>query len=238
MNILTKVADIYVSDDGCSPYTVEICGGANADKFKIIGKELYYVCEVLTTTTTIPPVTTVSPVTTIPPATTVSPVTTIPPLTTASPTTTCPPSIYPTNIISLNAIYSQSSVWWQNLPATAQTMNNKTANELYATGTHTGARGTQWIKMDLNTIYRIEKVIIGCDFNYTLESGWGKYYTENNNVEFSLDNINWTTAFNTQLFCSPIQVYSVNFLARYIRILNTQTSYVAATEFAAAGALP
>lgn len=39
---MIKVADIYVSNDGCGPYTISVCGGVDASYFKVIGKELYF----------------------------------------------------------------------------------------------------------------------------------------------------------------------------------------------------
>jgi len=39
---MIKVADIYVSEDGCGPYTFTVCGGADASYFKVIGKSLYF----------------------------------------------------------------------------------------------------------------------------------------------------------------------------------------------------
>jgi len=39
---MIKVADIYVSEDGCGPYTISVCGGADASYFKVIGKSLYF----------------------------------------------------------------------------------------------------------------------------------------------------------------------------------------------------
>ncbi len=39
---MIKVADIYVSEDGCGPYTITVCGGADAIHFKVIGKSLYF----------------------------------------------------------------------------------------------------------------------------------------------------------------------------------------------------
>ena len=39
---MIKVADIYVSEDGCGPYTVTVCGGTDASYFKVIGKSLYF----------------------------------------------------------------------------------------------------------------------------------------------------------------------------------------------------
>jgi len=39
---MIKVADIYVSEDGCGPYTLSVCGGVDISYFKIIGKSLYF----------------------------------------------------------------------------------------------------------------------------------------------------------------------------------------------------
>jgi hypothetical protein len=39
---MIKVADIYVSEDGCGPYTITVCGGVDAIHFKVIGKSLYF----------------------------------------------------------------------------------------------------------------------------------------------------------------------------------------------------
>jgi hypothetical protein len=169
------------------------------------------------TTTTLAPVTT-----------TVNPLFT----TTASPTTTTAgPSlcIYPNNIVSTNAIYSQSSIWNQNLAATAESMNNRQFNETLYTGTNSG---TQWIKMDLGINRNIRNIIVGCDFYNTLEFGWGKFYTENKKIQYSIDNINWIEAADTGIFTSECKVFSVSINARYIRLFSTN-SYLAATEFAA-----
>jgi hypothetical protein len=213
---MRKVAKINISQDNCGPYILKLIG-SDAQFFKIIDTDLYFLleqpnicktsysvtvsiqdrigrftpknvvynlstpfCECATTTTT----------TTITTSTTTS--------------TTCPPVVYPSNIISNNATYSQSSVWSQNFPASAITMNNKSVSEEYQTGTNYS--GLQWIKMDLGLTSLITHVVIGCDFYNILRTGWGKSYTENLEVEFSIDNINWTSAFNTGLFCGPIKV--------------------------------
>jgi hypothetical protein len=52
---MIKVADIYVSEDGCGPYNISVCGGADASYFKIIGKSLYFdESQFITTTTSTP----------------------------------------------------------------------------------------------------------------------------------------------------------------------------------------
>ena len=111
-------------------------------------------------------------------------------------------------------------------------MNNRIFNETKYTGTNIG--GLQWIKMDLGTTYNIRNILIGCDFNNTLEFGWGKYYTENLPIESSVNDINWITIGNTGTFSATCKTFNVNINARYIRITNSTTnSWIAATEFAA-----
>jgi len=64
---MIKVADIYVPEDGCGPYTLSICGGIDAAYFKVIGKELYFDENkfndkpTITTTTTTTQTTTIDP---------------------------------------------------------------------------------------------------------------------------------------------------------------------------------
>jgi formylglycine-generating enzyme required for sulfatase activity len=150
--------------------------------------------------------------------------------TTTTTTTTFSPFIYPSNIVSTNAIYSQSSVWLQNQPATALTMNNKTHLEEFETGTDNN--GLQWIQMDLRSNYSIKNIVIGCDFNNVLRTGWGKVYTENLPIQY-YDGTNWITIGNTGTFLEPMKVFLVNINTRYIRITNRGNGWIAATEFAA-----
>jgi hypothetical protein len=174
-----------------------------------------------------------------PSATTTTTTTTAAPgnVTTTSTTTTLGPFVYPSNIVSNNAIYSQTSRWSQNLLATALSMNNKTHIEIFETVTN--ADGLQWIRMDLGSIFNIKNVIIGCDFNNTLRTTvtgsafWGKTYTENKPIQYSVDSINWINLGNTGTFSTPMKVFAVNINARYIRITNNGAGYLAATEFAA-----
>jgi hypothetical protein len=152
-------------------------------------------------------------------------------VTTTSTTTTLGPFVYPSNIVSTNATYSQTSVWSQNQPATALSMNNKTHIETFQTGTDFG--GLQWIRMDLGSIFNIRNIVIGCDFDRVLRTGWGKSYTENKPIQYSVDSINWINLGNTGTFSTPMKVFAVNINARYIRITNNGAGYLAATEFAA-----
>jgi len=123
-------------------------------------------------------------------------------------------------------VYTQSSVYGWNTAATNSLMTNGIFSEPSATGTN---NGNEWIKMDLGSVTAVTSVIIGCDYNNTLSGGWGKSYTENKNVEYSSDNVNWTNSFNTGIFNQGIKTFTVNFSARYIRIIST--GWLAATEF-------
>lgn len=110
--------------------------------------------------------------------------------------------------------YTQSSVYQDNIPADARNMTNGIYNEQKATGTDASNFG--WIQVDLNGVFNIKGVVVGCDFENTLEFGWGKGYTENCDVQGSLDGKNWEFLFNTGVFSRPIQIYSVETRARYI----------------------
>ena len=179
------------------------------------------ILQATTTTTTIAG-------TTQPPSTS----TTQTPSVTSTTTTQSQQCIYISNVVSTNATYSQSSVWYQNLPATTLSMNNRIFAETKYTGTNSGVG--QWIKMDLGTTYNIRNILIGCDFNNTLEFGWSKYYTENLPIEYSVNDINWITIGNTGTFSAICKTFNVNINARYIRITNSTTNiWIAATEFAA-----
>lgn len=150
------------------------------------------------------------------------------PTTTTS--TTAQPFVYPNNIVSTNAIYTQSSVWnGGTLAATTTGMNNRTVSELHETGT--GSSTFEWVKMTLDNTYNIKNIVIGCDFDIRLYGGWGPAYTQFKTVEYSLDDVNWTYAFNTETFSTPMKLFSVDFIAKYIRIRSN--TWLAVTEFAA-----
>ena len=122
-------------------------------------------------------------------------------------------------------------------------MNNKTHIEIDQTGTFNA--GLQWIRMDLGSVFNVKNIVIGCDFNNVLRTGWGRSYTQNLPIQISVDGSNWITVGNTGLFSEPMKVFSVNINARYIRITNfvntnlsegdswVTANFIAATEFAA-----
>jgi hypothetical protein len=245
-NNMLKVADINISEDNCGLYVIKLYGN-DAIYFQVIDKSLYFlltepnICKNLYKVTIsvedlagrfTPKVTSYSLNTynCICTSTTTS---TTPSPTTTSTSTTIAPFVYPSNIVSTNAIYTQSSVWSENTFATALGMNNQIASESFQTGTNLGT--SEWIKMELNAIYNIKNIVVGCDFNNTLRFGWGKSYTENLLIQYSLDNFTWVNAANTGIFITPMKVYPVNFNARYIRLTNSNkgNTWMAATEFAA-----
>lgn len=166
------------------------------------------------------------------------------PTTTASPTPTGPtptPTPTPTECLPpfniQNITYSQSSTYLFNTAATNATMTNGVYAELTSTGTN-GYGSAEYVQMDLQCVYAITNVVVGCDFDYTLAGGWGPSYTENKDVEYSFDGITWFYLFNTGSFTQGIQNYSVNVNARYIRIVSNpliNNGYLSVTEFYAYG---
>lgn len=129
----------------------------------------------------------------------------------------------------LDATYSQSSIYYENTAATAAGMTNGTHSETSQTGTDSDVPG--WVRMDFGSVRLLTKVIVGCDFDYELVGDWGPEYTENRNVQGSIDGSTWTTLFNTGTFNNPIQEYSVNAAARYVRIISGNNYWLAVTEF-------
>jgi hypothetical protein len=129
---------------------------------------------------------------------------------------------------ALLATYTQSSTYYENTPATFAKMANNDFNETTETGTDSSS--FEWIKMDLGSVYTIGKVVIGTDFNSVLPGEWSPTYTENCDVKGSIDDITYTTLFNTGTFEQGIQQYPVDATVRYIRI-ETIDSYLSVTEF-------
>ena len=130
-----------------------------------------------------------------------------------------------------------------NHPADARNMTNGIYNEPLATGTEFSE--FEWVQVDLNGVFDIKGVVVGCDWfgpnqspyswDFSAEfpglgGGWGKGYAENRDVQGSLDGINWETLFNTGSFDRPIQIYSVSTRVRYLRIV-ANNQYIAITEF-------
>jgi len=144
--------------------------------------------------------------------------------------------------VSQSINYTQSSLYDPRMAiATKETMINGSAAESRATGTVCG--GFEYIQIDLNGVYNVKGVVIGCDWFGPNQSDpfdtnlpgligdWGKEYTENKNVEYSTDGINYTFLFNTGTFEQPIQTYNVNIKTRYIRIVDATGSCLSLTEF-------
>jgi hypothetical protein len=130
-------------------------------------------------------------------------------------------------IVLSQIVYSQSSLWSTNTAATNAGMTNGIFAETAQTGTNSSPN--EWIKMDLGTVANVTSVVVGSDFNSTLAGGWGKGWAENRDIQYSTDNVNWTTAFNTGTFTQGIKTFTVSFSARYIRIFSN--NYIGLTEF-------
>jgi hypothetical protein len=101
--------------------------------------------------------------------------------------------------------------------------------------TNTGA-GTnydntpQWVKMDLGRVVVVTGVVIGTATN-NIPGGWSRAFTSFLPVQYSLDNVTWTTAFTTPNFTEDgIYTFNTSFSARYVRIFSSG-SYAALSEF-------
>lgn len=129
------------------------------------------------------------------------------------------------------AIYTQSSVYGSMSPATFTGMTNGIFEETLETGTN-NITAREWVKLDMNSLFRIGSIYIGSDFDDTLISSYGKEYTENCNVYGSVDDESYELLFNTGTFDAGIQRYIVDTIARYIKIeANSTFGYLAVTEF-------
>lgn len=144
------------------------------------------------------------------------------------------PPVPPANTIDIATIvYTQSSTWYANAAATNAGMTNGVTAETLQTGTD--ATGSlQWVQMDLGSVCAVKTVYVGSDFTEALAGGWGKSYTENRDMQYSLDGSTWTTFTNTGTFSTPLKTFSVLFDARYIRIV--YSGFIAVTEFYATSA--
>ena len=137
------------------------------------------------------------------------------------------------SLINVSAItYSQSSIFTANTAATNATMTNGVYAEATSTGTDGEISGIEFVKMDLQAVYAVTSVVVGCDWDSALAGDWGPSYTGGLAVQYSTDDIAWTTAFTTpSSFTSPIMIFPVSFSARYIRIAELAGFYMAVTEF-------
>jgi len=136
-----------------------------------------------------------------------------------------------TPVVLAEITYSQSSVFPGNGAATLASMQNATGNETTRTGTNdTGAEN--WVQMDLGAIREVNNVIIGADYNNTLATGWGPTYTEDANLVYSIDGVNWwdVIAGTIGTFTSDLKtIAGLSIAARYIRIQGS--GFVCVTEF-------
>ena len=132
-------------------------------------------------------------------------------------------------IIDVSAItYTQSSVWVDNTAATNATMTNGVTAE--ATSTGTDFDGPSFVTMDLGAILPVATIYVGSDFANTLGGGWGPSYTADADLEYSTDGSSWTIITSPiGAFTSGLKGFSVDFFARYIRIV--AYDYIALTEF-------
>jgi hypothetical protein len=134
-------------------------------------------------------------------------------------------TLQPVNVASI--AYAQSSVWPGSTAANNSIMTDGQFNN---TGSATDFDTLAWVRMDLGQEYAIAKVIIGTATS-NIPGGWSKFYTEDADVQYSLDAVSWTAAFNTGTFPSNgIYEFTVDFSARYIRITRA-SDYVAISEF-------
>jgi hypothetical protein len=123
--------------------------------------------------------------------------------------------------------YSQSSVYFDNTAATAESMID---GQIGGSATGTDFDSPAWIKMDLGAEYDIDRIVIGTATT-SMPGGWDKSYTENASIQSSNNGLDWTTLTNTQTFnAEGIFVFNVVITARYIRLF-IQSGYLAVTEF-------
>jgi hypothetical protein len=137
----------------------------------------------------------------------------------------------PTLLTTVNVsaiVYAQSSVYSGTTSASNAIMTDQSFTN---TGAATDISNPAWIRMDLGGSTSVGSIVVGTATS-NIPGGWDKSYTENRNLQYSLDSTTWTTATSTGTFASNgIYTFSVNFKARYIRIVTTSSDYVAASEF-------
>jgi F5/8 type C domain len=153
--------------------------------------------------------------------------------------------VIPAGEIPVGSItYSQSSVYSGVSPADNATMTN---GSFLDSRTATNANGStygviEWVRMDLGAVYQVGSVVIGTGTS-NVPGGWSKIWSENRDVEYSIDGTNWTYAFTTPgihggqpptVFpADGIYTYPVDFTARYIRFSKGAVggNYVLISEF-------
>jgi hypothetical protein len=128
-------------------------------------------------------------------------------------------------------VYSQSNIY----SGTTAAANGPMTDGLQ-TGTQTAVNvGTgEWIKMDLGAAYNVDRVVIGNSTPSVPPGGWGNTYTNNLDLQYSLDDSSWTTIVNTGDKSAFNFLYTLSFSAvsaRYIRLITPSSLYIAITEF-------
>jgi hypothetical protein len=144
----------------------------------------------------------------------------------------------PPPLVPISATYSQSSVYFQNDPATSEGMTNGIFAETTQTGTDldNAFDDRDWVQMDFGSETAFAKVIVGADFDNTLAGGWGKFHTENSSIRASNvggnDPADWTTLVaDTGTFTQGIQEYATPGASyRYVRLVGQEFEYLAVTE--------
>ena len=139
--------------------------------------------------------------------------------------------------VDINVItYSQSSVYSGTSAATNAAMTDglQTGTQ---TATDAGNNGIPWIKMDLQSSFTIDRVVIGNASGSVPPGGWSAGYTNNLDLQYSTDDTSWTTIVDTGDKSSNSFLYTISFssvTARYIRLINnhpTNNKHIALTEF-------
>jgi hypothetical protein len=139
--------------------------------------------------------------------------------------------------------YSQSSVYSGVSPADNATMTNGSFLDSRTATNANGPSGViEWVRMDLGAVYQVGSVVIGTGTS-NIPGGWSKIWSENRDIEYSIDGTNWTYAFTTPgihgsqpptVFpADGIYTYPVDFTARYIRFSKGTVggNYVLISEF-------
>jgi hypothetical protein len=138
--------------------------------------------------------------------------------------------------VNLNSItYTQSTAY----PGTTLASNAIMTDGSFA-NTGAGTESTEsvpgsWIRMDLGVSTRVGSIVVGTATS-NIPGGWDKSYTENKDIQYSVDNSSWTTVTNTGTFATNgIYTFTVDITARYIRIANIGLdgleTYVGISEF-------
>ena len=131
--------------------------------------------------------------------------------------------------------YTQSNIYPGTTPASNAIMTDGSFTNTGAGTDTTESVPGSWIKMDLGGSTSVGSIVVGTATS-NIPGGWDKSYTENKDIQYSVDNSSWTTVTNTGTFASNgIYTFTVDITARYIRIANIGLAglevYVGTSEF-------